>query len=151
MISFLSSTSVNFISISLKYVHISGFISSNDIHISKYSFYCIPILPFNHENSVPSRLFLQWLCGNSYTFASLHHVPRCHKAFVFCRNNWEGAFFCHVHIMVSVLLQDLSTLCVTNHTICIAVIVNPQPIVETSFICNIDIESYVILIYCWRL
>ena len=32
----------------------------------------------NHENNVPSRLSLQWLCGNSCIWAqSVHHVSKC--------------------------------------------------------------------------
>ena len=82
------------------------------VGILLYFYVCIYIC--NHENSVPSWFSLQWLRGNSCTWATVHHVPKCmscHKAIVAITGRMYCFYDC-IYITPILLLWDLSTVCV---------------------------------------
>ena len=81
------------------------------IYVYIYIYIC------NHENNVLSRLSPQWFCGNSCTWATVNHVPKCiscHKAIVVITGRTHCFHDC-IYITLILLLRDLSTLCVVDH------------------------------------
>ena len=82
-----------------------------------YTFMCVYIYIRNHENSVPYWFSPQWLCGNSCTWATVHHVPKCmscHKAIVVITGRVHCFYDC-IYITTILLLWDLSTVSVVDH------------------------------------